>query len=32
MTIAAVPGQLPKINPHFPSIVDIQCDEKAILL
>ena len=21
-----------KINPHFPSIVDIQCGEKAILL
>ena len=21
-----------QLNPHFPSIVDIQCDEKAILL
>ena len=23
---------LESLNPHFPSIVDIQCDEKAILL
>ena len=33
-----VPDELPDnrireiISPHFPSIVDIQCDEKAILL
>ena len=27
-----VSGSKDYINPHFPSIVDIQCGEKAILL
>ena len=28
----AIVGRHDGINPHFPSIVDIQCGEKAILL
>ena len=28
----AVDAQRRSLNPHFPSIVDIQCGEKAILL
>ena len=30
-TVTQKPNRL-YINPHFPSIVDIQCGEKAILL
>lgn len=26
------PGSVPYLTPHFPSSVDIQCGEKAILL